>query len=67
LKISIEVKDAKVKKVDDTSEKMEISRSAFIRMAINEKLFRLGISPSDEAVVNQQPTLSTKNEVTTNE
>ena len=42
-KINVEVDPKVIKLVDETAKKIGISRSDFVRMAINEKLYRLGV------------------------
>jgi hypothetical protein len=46
-KPSFQVNEEILKLVDETAKKIGISRSDFLRMAINEKLYRFGVLKLD--------------------
>jgi hypothetical protein len=48
-KPSFQTDEKTLKLVDETAQKIGVSRSDLIRMAINEKLYRLGVLQSDMA------------------
>jgi hypothetical protein len=61
-KATFQEHEEKLRVVDDTAKKIGVSRSDFIRMAINEKLFRLGVIQSDGVLTHQKPTNRGENE-----
>ena len=52
-KINVEVDPKVIRLVDETAKKIGISRSDFVRMAINEKLYRLGVL-EPEGIVSRE-------------
>lgn len=59
-KPSFQIEEEKQKIIDETAKRMGISRSDFVRIAINEKLYRLGLLQSDGGITSQK--LSESNE-----
>jgi len=60
VKATFLMEDEKQKLVGETAKRMGISRSDFVRIAINEKLYRLGLLQSDGSIASQK--LSESNE-----
>lgn len=60
-KTTVLLEDEKHRLVGESAKRIGISRSDFVRMAINEKLFRLGVLQSDGVVANQMVTDSNQN------
>lgn len=53
-KPSFQIDDKTLKLVDETAKKIGISRSDFVRMAINEKLYRLGVLEPEGIVPHEK-------------
>ena len=53
-KPSFQIDGKILKLVDETAKKIGISRSDFVRMAINEKLYRLGVLEPEGIVAREK-------------
>ena len=53
-KPSFQIDNKALKLVDETAKKIGISRSDFVRMALNEKLYRLGVLEPEEIVSHEK-------------
>lgn len=55
-KPSFQIDDKRLKLVDETAKSLGISRSDFVRMAINEKLYRLGVLEPEGIAAHEKST-----------